>query len=101
MKTERKCLTCGTWNTDNDYCINCSEILSPGIIEENREKVREEERQRKEEIERNSRLSIFFDRWKNFPFFPIRWLYYIVYTIWFIVMAIASFFAYIVVGANG
>lgn len=97
MAIERKCPSCATWNKDNDYCSNCGTLISPIIIEEQREKVREERR--------NSipptKAEIFLDKWKNSRFFLLRVLYKILYTISVIFIAIASFFAWMAASPNG
>lgn len=97
MAVERKCLVCQTWNKDNDYCTNCGNLLSPSLIEENRERERE--------LRRNSipltRLDIFIDNWKNSRFLVLRIIYKILYGIAIIFFAIASFFAYLAASPNG
>jgi len=94
---ERKCPNCGTWNKDNDYCTQCHTTISPILIEEEREKERE--------IRRNNipptKLDRFVDGWKNHPFFLLRWLYYLLYSIGFTFIAIASFFAWLAASPNG
>ena len=97
MSVERKCPKCSTWNREDDFCVICGEVLSPRIIEEKREAVRE--KLWKDDPE--TVLDRFIKRWKNSRFFLFRWIYYVFYTIGFIFMAIASFFAYITIGANG
>lgn len=97
MKVQRKCTKCGTWNKDETHCVECGVLLDPVMIEEKREEEREERR-------RNippSKLDIFVEKWKNHPFFPIKALYYILYTIGFVFFAIASFFAWIAASPNG
>lgn len=97
MAIERKCPNCATWNKDNDYCSNCGTLISPIIIEEQREKVREERR--------NSipptKAEIFLNKWKNSRFFLLRVIYKILYTITVIFIAIASFFAWMAASPNG
>ena len=97
MAVERKCLKCNTWNKENDYCTKCGNAISPVVIEEIREKKREE-------IRKNtppSKTDVFIDKWKNSQFFLLRWLYHILYTIAFIFFAIASFFAWLAASPNG
>jgi len=97
MAIERKCPTCTSWNSDNDYCVECGTLISPVKIEEERERVREE-------IRKNRPLSqtdIFVEKWKNSRFFLLRWLYKILYTIGVIFIGIASFFAWMAASPNG
>lgn len=97
MATERKCPSCSTWNKDEDYCTSCSLLLSPKIIEEKREEVREERR--------NSipptKFDLFLERWKNSNYLLLRVLYKIVYAISVTFIAIASFFAWLAATPNG
>ena len=97
MAIERKCPKCSVWNSDNDFCLQCGTVISPVIIEEEREKVREE-------IRRNAPLSktdIFLNNWKNSRYFLLRWLYKILYTISVIFFGIASLFAWMAASPNG
>lgn len=96
MAVERKCLKCNTWNKDNDYCTSCGSPVSPVIIEEIREQEREKQRYRPP-----TKLDKFIDAWKNSRFWILRALYHILYTIAFIFMAIASFFAWLAASPNG
>lgn len=91
MGIERRCLKCGTWNNDEDYCKSCNAPLSPKVIEEIKEA-------KKEEIRRNTpptKLDIFLDKWKNNRFFTVRATYYVCYSIWTVFMAIGGFFTWI------
>lgn len=97
MAIERKCPKCTIWNKDNDYCTNCGTLISPVIIEEQREKEREERRNNAP----LSKTDIFIDKWKNSRFFLLRWLYKILYTISVIFIGIASFFAWMAASPNG
>ena len=97
MAIERKCPKCGIWNSDNDFCVECGTVLSPIIIEEEREKSREE-------IRKNTPLSktdVFLNNWKNSRYFLLRWSYKILYTISVIFFGIASFFAWMAASPNG
>lgn len=94
---EIKCSKCGTWNKDLDHCATCNELISPILIEEEREKVREEIRQNTPP----TKLDIFLHNWKNSRFFLIKAIYYILYSIGFIFFSIAGFFAWLSATPNG
>lgn len=96
MATERKCPTCQSWNKEKDFCTNCGEVLSPQIIEDQREQAREKRRYRPP-----TKFQEFIKRWKNSRFLLLRVLYQILYTIGVIFFAIASFFAYLAATPNG
>lgn len=97
MGVERKCTKCNTWNKDEDYCVNCGNVLSPQIIEALREEKREEARKNKAP----TKLDIFLDKWKNSRFFLFKALYYILYSIGVIFFSIAGFFAWMAAAPNG
>ncbi len=97
MAVERKCTKCGTWNRDEDFCVQCGNSISPRQIELERELKREE-------IRKNTpptSLDRFIERWKNSPYFLLRVLYQIVYGVSVAFVAIASFFAYLAASPNG
>ncbi len=96
MATERKCPKCQFWNKDEDYCVNCGEVLSPKIIEEKREERREKQRYRPP-----TKFDIFIDKWRNSRYWVLRVLYRVLYTIGVIFFSIASFFAWLAASPNG
>jgi uncharacterized membrane protein YvbJ len=96
MGVERRCMQCGTWNKDEDFCSKCGNSISPVQIEKERELKREE-------IRKNtppSALDVFLDKWENSPYFVLRVLFKIVYGVSIAFMAIASFFAYLAASPN-
>ena len=97
MATERKCPSCNIWNNNEDYCKSCGALLSPKIIEEKREEVREE---RRKSIP-PTKFDLFIDRWENSKYVLLRILYKIVYAISIGFIAIASFFAWLAASPNG
>lgn len=96
MAIERKCPKCQQWNKEEDYCTNCGTVLSPEIIEEEREKVREKRRFREP-----TKFDLFIERWKNSRFLFLRIVYKVLSTIGVIFFAIASFFAWLAASPNG
>jgi hypothetical protein len=97
VAVQRKCPSCGTWNQDKAYCVNCSTPLAPEILEE----IKEQEKIKRQEEILPSKFDVFIEKWENSPYLILRIIYKIIYSIIFVFMTIASFFAYIVVGANG
>lgn len=97
MATERKCPKCGFWNQNQDNCTNCGQLLNPTII------------RKKEDIEQKKafsakppdKLDIYLQRFKNSRIFIVRWLYYILYSIWFVFGVTVSFILYMVAGTVG
>lgn len=97
MAIERKCPNCGKWNGEEDHCVNCGTLISPVLIEE----AREVERERRRQSVPLTALDKFILGWKHHPFFLIRWIYYILYSIGLAFFAIASFFAWMAASPNG
>lgn len=96
MSVKRKCIKCGTWNGAEDNCFQCGTVISPVIIEEQREVEREKRR-----LKPPSKFDLFLENWKNSRFLALRILYHVLYTIAFIFFSIASFFAWLAATPNG
>ncbi len=94
---ERKCLSCGTWNQNEDFCKQCGNPISP--LEINRadafRKKLIEEQKPKDAFDR------FAEKLKNHRYLTIRIFYKIGYSITVLFGAIGAFFAWIVAMANG
>lgn len=97
MAIQRKCPNCGLWNNDEDSCVSCGTLLSPKLIEEEKEKKREE---RRNSIQ-PTKLDIFIEKWENSRFWVLRILYKVLYTIAMIFFSIAAFFAWLATAPNG
>lgn len=97
MAIERKCSSCKQWNKDEDYCAHCGALLSPEILEKQREQLREE---RRKSIP-PSKLDLFLERWENSRFLALRIIYKILYYTSVAFIAIASFFAWLAASPNG
>lgn len=96
MGVQRKCPQCGHWNGDQTHCMNCRTLLDPIIIEEEREKVREQQRFRPPD-----KFDIFIDKWKHSKYWILRVIFQILYSILVIFFAIAGFFAWLAASPNG
>ena len=96
MSVQRKCPECGTWNKDEENCTECGTLISPILIEEERERKREKARFRPP-----TKFDKFIEGWKHSRFFVLKALYYVLYTIGFIVFGIMSFFAWLAATPNG
>jgi hypothetical protein len=71
-------------------------MLSPVLIEEEREKQREKARYRAP-----TKFDVFISRWKNSRYVFLRALYYVLYSIGVVVFGIMSFFAWLAASPNG
>lgn len=94
---ERKCPSCGFWNTDNDYCSACNTPLSQDLI---RKKAVEEKA--KEYANRPpEKLDILMQKMENSRFLLVRIIYRIVYSIWVAFVAVMSFFMWMTAAGPG
>jgi uncharacterized membrane protein YvbJ len=93
---ERKCLKCGVWNNDEDYCKSCAEPLSPKALDKVREdRIAEEERNKVP-----SKTEVFLLKVKKSRFLLVRWTYYFFYSIFMFLGAIGAMFAWMAALAN-
>ena len=94
---ERKCLKCGTWNEAEKFCKSCGAALAPEEI------IKEEEAKKKVEAESipKDKLDILIEHARGSKYMLVRWIFYSIYTVAFIVTAIGSFFAYLVAWGVG
>ena len=94
---ERKCLNCGTWNKDEDFCINCGSPISP-------EEIDRVETKKKIEEEKNKPLDgwdLLMEKMKNHRSGFVRVMYKVMYSIGMVFAAIGGFFAWLIAMANG
>ena len=97
MSTERKCPKCGFWNQNQDHCSNCNQLLNPDIIRK-----KEVIKQRKAFSSKPpDQLDLFLQKFKNSKLFFVRWIYYVLYSIWFVFGVTISFILYMVAGTVG
>jgi len=89
---ERKCTNCGTWNQQNDFCVQCDTPISPKEVQ----KIQVDNRAKIINKRPKSKLDLFIEKVKNStnPFVII--LYKTVSFVWFIYMAILSFFLWFI-----
>ena len=95
---QRKCPSCGSWETKGkDHCGNCGALISPEkiLVEEfeSREKFRNEVR--------DTPLENFFDRWKNTPNPLLKFVYFVLRSVWIVYMAILAFFLWLIAMTPG
>ncbi len=88
MSTIRKCPKCNHWNAEEDYCQSCGYLLNHQIRLELEDKARDEEAKNRipEGIEK------FLLQMKTSKWMLIRGLYYVLYSVWFLIFSIVSFF---------
>ena len=94
---ERKCLSCKTWNNEEDYCKNCGEALSPKALDVKREKRLADE----EAAKVPSKVDVYLEKAKHSKYFLVRIVYYIVYSIFMIIGGLGAIMAWLTALANG
>lgn len=83
---ERKCTSCGTWNSDEDFCTNCG---SPISLKELKKLERQRQEKRLEEGKK-TKVDLMLARMKSSPNLFVRLTYRVLYSVWVVYMAIAT-----------
>lgn len=100
MARHIKCISCGTFNTNKDYCTNCGTVLSY----EKRRKIAyaNAEKKRKAEalLEKKNNPS-FFEKHRNHRNLIVRVLVTIIHSIWLGFIAIGGFIAWLITAIAG
>ena len=96
MGTERKCSSCGEWNSE-DICSYCGQDLNPKRVRI--KKIREVKN--KKEAEEPPKLELFLSRWKKTKNPVLKGFYWLGYSVWFLYMAILSAIAFLVAWGPG
>lgn len=92
---ERKCLQCGTWNKDEDECLNCGNALSPKAIEAEKEAIR-----KAQDPEKPSLLDVYLEKAKKSKYWAVRVGYRILYSIAVFVGLLGALVAWMAALAN-
>lgn len=90
-----KCSNCGHFNTNRDYCENCGELINPKLKRKLADQKRVENRQEEERNRVKSNFELFIERNRNHKNIFIRLFFQLLYGIWFIIMAIGAFIAWL------
>ncbi len=90
-----KCLNCGIYNVNRDYCSNCNAVLSYKKRRELAYKKEEEARLERRRLEKENNPS-FYARYKDHRFFLVRAFVKLLRSIWVVVMSIGMFIAWII-----
>ena len=92
MGISRKCNRCGTWTVDNDRCSNCGNEINFEKI-----KRRDQKKQTQKIIQEKGpdQIERFLNRFKNSRFILVKGLYYLLYSVWFVLASIVSFFMFL------
>ena len=93
----RRCKKCNTWNEDVDYCKNCGEVISLEL----QEKLDWEVKKNIIENKAPDQLDVFFEGFKNSRFFLIRAVYFVLHSVWVMLISILTFFMYFIAVGPG
>ncbi len=86
MANSIKCPKCRIWNDDKDYCTECGQLLSFEI-----QRAQEDEQKRQAEANRpKDKFDLFYIKIKNSDRLLDKILYYLLQSIWFLLIALAT-----------
>ena len=94
---ERKCPNCGHWNKDEDFCENCGSPISPKEVEKERAVARE----KKLAVRKPNKVDIWLEKIKESKNPFVKFVYYVVGGVWFVIMSIMVAVLYLVAGTPG
>lgn len=94
---ERKCSNCGTWNTNEARCTNCGTALTAELQRE--ERIQKEKK--RIEVRPPDFVTAYGERLKNSKNPLLKGLYYIGFSVWFVIMSIVSFFLFMIAWGPG
>tara|TARA_B110000211_G_C13739375_1_gene403857 strand:+ start:199 stop:489 length:291 start_codon:yes stop_codon:yes gene_type:complete len=96
MSTERKCDSCGAWNTKTT-CETCGNELDPQKIRIKQVSNIQEEKA----LEPTPKIEKFLENWKQTKNPLYKLFYWMAYSIWFVYMGIISFILFMVAWGPG
>lgn len=100
MTRHVKCIKCGTFNTNQEYCTNCGTPLSYEKRRQIEYEKSEKERKERELLEKQNNPS-FFNRYGNHKNIIVRFAVRIIRSVWLAFMAIGTFIAWLVTAIAG
>lgn len=94
---QRKCNTCNTWNLDVDFCVSCNTPISIKAIE----KIEFKKKKSLTNSKPKDKFDLIFEKLKYHRFFPVRWFYHILNSIFMLFMGIGALIAYFIAWTAG
>lgn len=91
-----RCSNCGTFNVDVEVCVHCGHAINMVRQREQVRKEAERERIAKALAEEPHFIEKFLLRMTKHPWLGVRLFFKIVYGVWFAVMTIAMFLAWLI-----
>lgn len=100
MTRHTKCIECGTFNTNKEYCKKCGAPLSYEKRRLIAYEKSEKERKQREILEEKNNPS-FFDRYENHKYLMVRLVIGVLKSIWLVFVAIGTFIAWLFTAIAG
>ena len=97
MSSLKKCPNCDTWNENLERCKNCNELLDYWQIRA-KEAAQKDKEFRERPIPKSDQI---FMNMKTSRFWLIRGIYYALYSVWALLIAIVSFFMMLIAYGPG
>ena len=85
------------WNTNVTHCSNCGAILDPHLQLKRENELREEAVRNRTK----DKVDLFLEHFKTSRWWLVKGLYYVLYSVWFLLFTIVSFFIYMVAAGPG
>lgn len=92
-----KCSQCGQWNSDVEVCNNCGNALSLKKIEEKRLEIHK----KKDQFRTPNSFDLFLEKMAQHPNPVVKVVYYFLYSVWAVLMALVAGILYLVAGTPG
>lgn len=91
-----RCSSCGTFNVDVEICATCGHSLN--VIRQREQVLKAAERERIAKVlaEEPNLIEKFLLKMTKHPWLVVRLFFKVIYGVWFAVMAIAMFLAWLI-----
>ena len=95
MASYIKCISCGTYNTNEEYCTNCGSPLSYKKRRQLAYAKKQKKQYEDQSVRKENSLS-FYEKHKDHRFLIVRVFVKITHSIWLGFMAIGMFIAWLI-----
>ncbi|MGB0404288.1 MAG: hypothetical protein ACPGEG_09345 [Salibacteraceae bacterium] len=95
--SQRKCSKCGHWNVGLDRCEKCNHVISLEL----QSKIERSEKLKKSIAKEPETLDKIHHELINSKFFIVRGTYFVLRSVWIMVVAFISFFIYAIAWTPG
>lgn len=95
FRSKIKCSNCGVFNTNKDHCENCGALINPKLKRKLSDLKRLDKREEEDRNREQSKFELFIERNRKHKNILIKLVFQLLYGVWFIVMAIGAFIAWL------